>query len=255
MVNALLFNSHIKDSLNKSLTNQGWTKPKNSGIIVSPDGLYIIFTSEYRGTVTVTLEQVTETFDFKPVSITRLFRRDGHMIFKNAHHTRSVFNIESDMILSSNITSLNVVKNTDAVADYFINKILPQNIKDHKVITDLTKSFTRSVYIRCITESLLNILCEQGYEITKASQINKVYFELRHTLTNKVVVLKHKSSTKMVLELEPNTFVHIFSDKGVISIFNRDKIEKYIIGKSSNMNDLVEISKDISFNILHMAVI
>ena len=57
----------------------------------------------------------------------------------------------------------------------------------------------------------------------------------------------------MVLELEPDTFVHIFSDKGVLSIFNRDKIEKYLIGKSSNMNDLVEISKDISFNILHMA--
>lgn len=28
MVNALLFNSHIKDSLNKSLTKQGWAKPK-----------------------------------------------------------------------------------------------------------------------------------------------------------------------------------------------------------------------------------
>ena len=56
----------------------------------------------------------------------------------------------------------------------------------------------------------------------------------------------------MVLELEPDTFVHIFSDKGVLSIFNRDKIEKHIIGKSSNMDDLVEISKDVSFIILHM---
>lgn len=253
MVNTILFNSHIKRSLNKSLLNKGWTKPENSNIIVSPDGLYSISTSKYKGTVTVALKQVTETFDFKPVSTTKIFRRDGHAVFSNTHKTNPNLNTESDLRLASNVTAINVIENTDAIANYFIAEILSQNIKNHKVVSDLTKPFTRSAYCRCILDAVLNILMEQNYQMVESYPVTHK-FTLEEPLTRNIVEIKLKTSSLISIELWYNKTVNISSESGVLYISQEDseRVETYQYNKSSNMDDLINTSNIVATRAVSM---
>ncbi len=253
MVDRTLLNSHIKRSLNKTLIKQGWTQPENSNIITSPDGLYIISASKYKGTVTIALKQVTETLDFKPVSTTRIFRRDGHAIFSNTHKTNPNLNTESDLRITSNVTAINVIENTDAIANYFIAEILPQNIKNHKLVSDLTKPFTRGAYSRCILEAVLNILMEQNYKMVESYPVTHK-FTLEEPLTRNIVELKLKTPSLISIELWYNKTVNIKTGLGVIHISQEDseRVETHQSNKSSNMDNLINTSHIVAVEAVSM---